>query len=667
MFFRLPRQLLVGSAALSLAAMAVVSCSRESSAPPASGSGAPAPAAGAVPDIVRAARKAPPVIFIGLDGADWELLDRYIAAGSMPNLRQLTGEGVQGRLETLHPALSPLIWTSMMTGVDPMQHGILDFVRFRPGTNQKEPITSDERKAPAIWNMAGWGDRTVAVFGIWATYPAEPVKGLMVSDRLFTFLFREATPPEGVVFPRDQDGWARSIVQQAHDAVDLPALQRYLPWLTEGEYRSALQTEQPYGNPISALQRTLVETRVYDALAASWLEAHAPDLTVLYIQGTDTIGHTFAPYAPPRQASVPAPDFDRYSGVPQKYFAAIDELLGRYRDLAKQRGAVLMLASDHGFTWTEDRPTELSSNAHATAAKWHRKHGMYLLWGPGLAARNVRDQPASVLQVAPTLVSLAGLPAGRDLATPVLPGAPAPPGESVEYRAFYTQPKPADDTAATRTVDEDTLARLRALGYIGAAESSSGRRIDPTRSAGSYNNEGLLQKAAGKRDDAIKAFENALVVDPNLASAMWNLSDMLFADGKDLDRSDILLARAFGAGLPEGTRYLIGRAIGYQRSGRIDRSMKLLETALRIKPEVAEVWLFSGRYRVEKGDCAGGVSDMEKAMRLEPANPAIYASLGLARACAGDMAGARRDLRRSLELNPAQPAVREYVRKLGGD
>jgi Tfp pilus assembly protein PilF len=619
-----------------------------------------------IPAIVDAARKAAPVIFIGLDGADWDLLDRYMGAGTMPNLRQLTVEGVRGRLETLHPALSPLIWTSMMTGVDPMHHGILDFVRFKPGTDQKEPITSDERKAPAIWNMASWGDRTVAVFGLWATYPAEPVKGLIVSDRLFTFLFREATPPEGVVFPREHEGWARGVVQDAEASVGFQAVQEYLPRLSADEYASALKTEQPYGNPISALQRTLVETRVYDALATSWLEKNSPDLTVLYMQGTDTIGHTFAPYAPPRQAAISERDYERYSRVPQKYFASVDTMIGRYRDLARKRGAVLMLASDHGFAWTEGRPTELSSNAHATAARWHRKHGMYLLWGPGIEPGDHGEKTTSVLQVCSTLLAFCGLPAGKDLASPPLPGTPIGVPSIVDYAAHYEPSRPAAVSTASKAVDDDTLARLRALGYIGAAESSSGRKIDPTRSAGSYNNEGLLLKAAGRTDDAVRAFENALVVDPNLASAMWNLSDLLFAAGNDLDRSDVLLARAFGAGLPEGTRYLIGRAIGYQRSGRLDRSLKLVETALRIRPEVAEVWLFSGRYRVEKGDCAGGVSDMEKAVRLEPANPAIYAALGLARMCAGDAAGARKDLRRSLELNPAQPAVREYVRKLGG-
>ena len=215
-------------------------------------------------------------------------------------------------------------------------------------------------------------------------------------------------------------------------------------------------------------------------------------------------------------------------------------------------------------------------------------------------------------------------------------------------------------------MDEDALARLRALGYIGAAESSQGRRLDATRSAGSYNNEGLILQAQGKKTEAAKAFENALIVDPNLASAMWNLSDLLFDGDADLDRSDALLVRAFGSGLPEGKKFLIGRAIGYQRAGRVDRSLKLLENALRLRPEEAEVWLFSGRYRVEKGDCPGGASDIEKAARLDSRNPAVHAALGLARLCSGDRDAARKALLRSLELDPSQPAVRDYVKKLGG-
>ena len=621
---------------------------------------------GTIPAIAENSRKTPPVIFLGLDGADWQLLDSYIRDGNMPNLGKLVAEGTSGTLETLHPALSPLIWTSMMTGVDPLAHGILDFTRYKPGTQTKEPITSDERRVPAIWNMAGWGGRSVAVFGMWATYPAEPVNGLMVSDRLFTFLFKEAEPPEGVVTPREHEAWARTIVQQAETAIDYGALKGFLPWLTPADYERALKAENPYSDPVGALRRTLVETRVYDNLATSWLEKQATDLTILYIQGTDSIGHTFGAYAPPRQPSISADDYRRYSDVPRRYFAAIDELIGRYRSIAARHGGVLMLASDHGFSWIDDRPTQVSSNAQATAAKWHRKDGIYLLWGAGVPAQDLRAEARTVRQVAPTLMALAGLPPGKDIDVAPLQGASAASLPSVDYAAQYVRPKPAAGVAATRLVDEDALARLRALGYIGAAESSAGRRLDGTRTAGSYNNEGLILQAQKKKAEAVKAFENALIVDPNLASAMWNLSDLLFDGDADLDRSDALLVRAFASGLPEGRKFLIGRAIGYQRAGRIDRSLKLLENALRLRPEEAEVWLFSGRYRVEKGDCAGGASDIEKAARLDSRNPAVHATLGLARLCAGEPAAARTALLRSLELDPSQPAVRVYLKKLEG-
>jgi len=652
--------------AVALALPIAAACRREPHIDTGSAAASSNPGTGTIQAIVENSRKTPPVIFLGLDGADWQLLDSYVRDGNMPNLARLVAEGTSGTLETLHPALSPLIWTSMMTGVDPLTHGILDFTRYRPGTNTKEPITSDERRVPAIWNMAGWGGRTVAVFGLWATYPAEPVNGLMVSDRLFTFLFKEAQPPEGIVTPRAHEAWARAVVQQSEAAIDYRALKEFLPWLTASDYERALTAENPYSDPVGALRRTLVETRVYDNLATSWIEKGVPDLTILYIQGTDSIGHTFGPYAPPRQPSISNDDYTRYGNVPRRYFAAIDELIGRYRAIAARSGAVMMLASDHGFSWIDDRPTEVSSNAQATAAKWHRKNGMYLLWGPGIPAKDVRADTSTVRQVAPTLMALAGLPPGKGIDVAPLAGAPASSLPPVDYAAHYVRPRPAARAAATRAVDEDTLARLRALGYIGAAESSQGRRLDATRTAGSYNNEGLILQAQKKKAEAAQAFENALIVDPNLASAMWNLSDLLFDGDVDLDRSDALLVRAFGSGLPEGKKYLIGRAIGYQRAGRIDRSLKLLENALRLRPEEAEVWLFSGRYRVEKGDCPGGVSDIEKAARLDSRNPAVHASLGLARLCSGDRDAARSALLRSLELDPSQPAVRDFVRKLGG-
>src|SRR5262249_54985209 len=152
---------------------------------------------------------------------------------------------------------------------------------------------------------------------------------------------------------------------------------------------------------------------------------------------------------------------------------------------------------------------------------------------------------------------------------------------------------------------------------------------------GSYNNEGVILKESGKTDAAIAAFEHALKLDPDLASALWNLSDILYARGGDVDRSDQLLLRALAHGLPEAPKFLVGRAIAYQRSGHADRSLALVTAALKAQPREPEFWLFRGRYRVEAQDCHGAVADFEQAERLQPGNAAAFASDGVASLCAG--------------------------------
>lgn len=617
---------------------------------------------GAIATIASRASARPPVIFVGLDGADWQLLDRYMAAGSMPNLAALVRQGAGGELQTLHPPLSPLVWTTMMTGRGPLDHGILDFTRFHPQSGQKEPITSDERREPAVWNMASYAGRKVAVFGLWATYPAEPVNGLMVSDRLFSFLYSEQAAPPGAVYPASREPWAREVLARVESETGFPALSEYLPGLTQAEYDERMRATEPYAHPVSALRRILVETRVYDALAREAIARDRPDLSVVYFQGTDSIGHVFAPFVAPRQPEVSEQDFERYQGVPEKYFRQVDAMLGAYRALAQSMGAVLMVASDHGFLWGEGRPTQLSSFAQATAAKWHRAQGIYLLQGPGIASAPGHAASGNVDQVCPTLLALMGLPGGLGMPAP-LPAAPAAAGDRIDYRPYY---KPSTAALTSAATDREALEKLKALGYIGAGESGQAPAAarGTTRTAGSYNNEGLLWKARGDKEKAAAAFARALDLDGNLASAAWNLSDLLFTEGKDLQRSDELLVRAFGNGLPEGTKFLVGRAIGYQRAGQPQRSLALVTEGLRARPEVPELWIFSGRYRVEMGDCPGAAGDFQKAVAAAPRDAAAHASLGVARLCLGDRGAARQAFLRSLELDPDQPKIREYLHRM---
>lgn len=604
-------------------------------------------------DVVAKAERRPPVLFVGLDGADWQLLEQLMQQGVMPNLARLVREGRSGDLSTMHPPLSPLLWTTMMTGVGPLQHRILDFTRFHPATRVKEPITSDERRAPAIWNVDTYAGRTTGVFGLWATYPSEPINGMMVSDRMVTSIGSAQSPPY-LVYPPSAAAACRTSVSRAEQRVDLALMQQYMPWLDRDTYEEKIKVAEPWGNPIAALRRTLVETYTYHDLGTTYWRTARPDLLIVYLQGTDVVGHIFAPYYPPRQANVSPEDFARYSGVPARYFAEVDRLLGEYRQLAADSGAVLMLASDHGFLWFEGRPTQLSSAAAATAAKWHRSEGIWLLWGKGIAPAARGTLPAAqLLQVAPTLTALTGAPrATSSTASPL--GGIAANGQQVDYAAIF-EPWVPPLAPVTAAGNEEDIAKLRALGYIGSQEplrAAAQNSAAPTRTGGSFNNEGLLLRNAKQTDAAVRAFEQAIAIDPSHASSLWNLSELLWQEKRDEQRSNDLLIKAVANGLPEGEKFIIGRAIAYQRSGHVDRSLALLDSAIRAIPSSAELYLFRGRYRVDANACGDALDDFRNAQRLRPRDANAYASAAIAALCLGDRAEAERQMQQAARLDP---------------
>ena len=381
----------------------------------------------------------------------------------MPNLARLVREGRSGILRTFQPPLSPLVWTTMMTGTSPLQHRILDFTRFNPASGVREPITSDERLEKAVWEMAGDHGRDVAVFGMWATHPAEPVRGLMVSERLFAILKHEDTPP-GVVHPAGEQPRVLAERAKVESEVSLAALQAYLPWLTKAEFEYLEGGGDPYLHPVTMLRRILIETRLYHRLAVDWVRRAAPALTVVYFEGTDSIGHVFAAFAPPQQPGIDAKDFQRYQSVPRDYFREVDGMLGEYRALAEETGAALFIVSDHGFLWHEGRP---------------RSSGIAGRDGRALASRRRASTCCGGRASSPTLRRARdawGRWRRRSWACSGCPGRRAPMARPwrvsprccrrrITGRARRGCSPPTDSGPAG-----DAVERLKALGYVGSNE-----------------------------------------------------------------------------------------------------------------------------------------------------------------------------------------------------
>ncbi|HEY4642243.1 MAG TPA: tetratricopeptide repeat protein, partial [Thermoanaerobaculia bacterium] len=375
---------------------------------------------------------------------------------------------------------------------------------------------------------------------------------------------------------------------------------------------------------------------------------------------TDTIGHVFAPFAPPKQPQVSQTDYDRYSGVPARYFRDIDRLLGRYAEVADRNGARLMIASDHGFFWREGRPTQISSTATATAAKWHRKQGIYVIYGPGIAAAPGHPLMGSVRQVCATLLALTGMPS-LPRAAPPLPGA-TPASASFDYDRVFVRAAPPPPPSSGHAASEN-IAKLKALGYIGSAEATrAANGTSDTKTAGAFNNEGLILRNEHRIDEALAAFEKALALDPRYASAMWNESETLYNAGRNLDRADDLLVDALQNGQADAVSFVITRSIAYEKQHLGDRSLRLLNAAVGVSANEPELRMFRGRYRMDAHDCAGALDDFRAAQVGRPNDPLAYASAALAQMCLGDGAAARASIERSLQLDPNQPMLQKMLR-----
>lgn len=123
----------------------------------------------------------PKLMLIGMDGADWNIINPLILAGKMPNLEHLIDNGVSATPKTLNPTISPAIWTTVATGKLPNKHGIQNFLSTAHDYEFRF-VGSDSRKSKAIWNILSDAGEKIGLFGYWATWPPEKINGYIVSD-----------------------------------------------------------------------------------------------------------------------------------------------------------------------------------------------------------------------------------------------------------------------------------------------------------------------------------------------------------------------------------------------------------------------------------------------------------------------------------------------------
>ncbi len=262
----------------------------------------------------------PKVFVIGLDGATFDLLDPWLAAGELPNLKSLMDGGVYGELHSVHPILSPVAWTSAATGVNPGKHGIFDFERPDPDQPGKSLLyTSESRRAVPVWKLLSDAGRTVGILNVPMTWPPDPVNGVMVSG----FPFPDA-PNLSYTYPKE--------------------LQASL-----GDYALDRMGEALIRDAEAAMLATIVKSRDDVArVTGDWLRTRNDDFTWTVFTATDRIQHFFWGMMDPQHPYYTEQLGKDFGEAIHEFWKGMDKRLGEILALLPE-DAVVIVISDHGF------------------------------------------------------------------------------------------------------------------------------------------------------------------------------------------------------------------------------------------------------------------------------------------------------------------------------
>jgi predicted AlkP superfamily phosphohydrolase/phosphomutase len=93
------------------------------------------------------------LIFLGLDGLDPGLTEKFMAEGKLPNFSKIAGMGGYKRLRTTFPPLSPVAWSTFATGVNPARHNMFDFLNRNLNSYTPELSSTRVRKPKRMLNI----------------------------------------------------------------------------------------------------------------------------------------------------------------------------------------------------------------------------------------------------------------------------------------------------------------------------------------------------------------------------------------------------------------------------------------------------------------------------------------------------------------------------------
>lgn len=539
------------------------------------------------------------LLVVGWDAADWSLMMPLIQSGKMPATAELMNRGFYGKLGSIQPMLSPLLWTSIATGVRPHDHRILNFVEPDYRGNGVRAVRGTSRKRKTFWEILSERGLKSNVVGWWPSHPAESAGGISVSNffqRGTDSGFEELSPE--VISPRE---FVDDFSELRVHATELTS-QILAPFFPNADELTGDDSV------LSSVAKIVADASGIQAAVTEAMERTDWDITAVYFDAMDHFKHLAMAYHPPVADHVSEADALKYGAIVESGYRFHDMMLDRLIDLAGEDCHIL-LVSDHGFTTGIER---LSSTPDLPGGPAAEHHPFGVLIGAGPSWKPGVVYGTSLLDVFPSILQLFGAPLPRDMAgrlpsewwkdKPVPSFVDSYPIEHADSNEEYKSEKallddlselgyvdlPTDDTEARKAVEGDMryheiTSLVDGCRLVSALNKSDSLVLDfPNDARYAYQNLGLCLMANDpKWDDLVSRVTNKF---PSPSAHYFRGMDALKHGfwQTAIDEFKIVLNTASNI---ERVALSMGKAL--QSAGRINEAISFLQEVEVSSPRLA--------------------------------------------------------------------------------
>lgn len=143
-------------------------------------------------------KKEKKLFLIGLDGVPYSLIKEFLENGNLINLKEIFKEGDFSQMDSVHPTVSSVAWTTSLTGFDPGGHGIYGFVEPKKFSYDIFIPTYKDIKKKTIYDYLK--DLKIISINVPITYPVFKINGILISGFLAPDLKKGVYPEEILKF-----------------------------------------------------------------------------------------------------------------------------------------------------------------------------------------------------------------------------------------------------------------------------------------------------------------------------------------------------------------------------------------------------------------------------------------------------------------------------------